>query len=159
EHVFLAAVLADQGGGQAKAAAGLDLGRDAEDRRRQQVDFIIDNQAPIPLVEDLEVRELFLLVRPVRQDLIGGDGHRTDLLHFARVFGDVAFLEVRLVEDLADPLFDGGDARGQHQRRFLHESHGGDADDGLAGPAGQDNDAAAAASVAPRVKNVGGFAL
>ena len=63
EDVLLAAVLADQRRGQAEPAAGLDLGGDAEDRRGQQVDLVVDDQAPVALVEELEVRELF---RPCR---------------------------------------------------------------------------------------------
>ena len=65
EDVVLAAVLADQRGGQPEPAAGLDLGRDAEDRRRQQVDLVVDDQAPVALVEELEVREVVRLVRAV----------------------------------------------------------------------------------------------
>ena len=67
--------------------------------------------------------------------------------------------EVGLVEDLAVPLLDGGDAGGQDQRDSLHQGHGGDADDGLAGAAGQHDDAAAAADVAAGVEDVGRLAL
>ena len=63
EHVALAAVLADQRRGQAEPPAGLDLGRHAEHRGRQQVDLVVDDQAPVALVEELEVRELLRLVR------------------------------------------------------------------------------------------------
>ena len=41
----------------------------------------------------------------------------------------------------------------------LHQRHGGDADDGLAGAAGQHDDAAAAADVAAGVEDVGRLAL
>ena len=67
--------------------------------------------------------------------------------------------QVGLVEDLAHPLLDGGDAGGEDQRRFLHERHGGDADDGLARAARQHDDAAAAAHVAAGVEDVGRVAL
>ena len=146
EDVVLAAVLADQRGGQPEPAPGLDLGGHAEDRRRQQVDLVVDDQAPVALVEELEVRELLVLVGPVGQDLVGRDGDRADLLRSRRCTRRRrSSVEVGLVEDLALPLLDGGDARGQDERRVLHEGHGGDADDGLAGAAGQHDDAAAAA--------------
>ena len=75
--------------GQAEPAAGLDLGRDAEHRRRQQVHLVVDDQAPVALVEQLEVRELFLLVGPVREDLVRRHGDRADLLDLAGVLGDL----------------------------------------------------------------------
>ena len=62
ENIFLAAVLADQRGRQAEPAAGLDLGRDAEDRRGQEVDLVVNDQPPVALIEYLEMGELFLLV-------------------------------------------------------------------------------------------------
>src|SRR5581483_3736801 len=67
--------------------------------------------------------------------------------------------EIGLVEDFAVPLLYRGDTGRQHERRALHESHGSDAHDGLAGPAGQDNDAAAATDVAAGVEDVGRLPL
>ena len=58
EDVALAAVLAHQRGRQAQAAPGLDVGGDAEDRRRQQVDLVVDDQAPVLVVEQAQVGEL-----------------------------------------------------------------------------------------------------
>ena len=66
EDVLLAAVLADQRRGQAEAAAGLDLGRDPEDRGGQEVDLVVDDQAPVALVEELEVGEVAVLLGPDR---------------------------------------------------------------------------------------------
>src|SRR5262249_48474847 len=63
------------------------------------------------------------------------------------------------VEDLAVPLLDGGDARGQNERLAPDQAHGGEADDGLASAAGQDDDAAAAAHVAAGVEDLAGLAL
>ncbi len=123
------------------------------------MNFVVDDEAPIALVEQLEVRELLGLLVAVGEDLIGGERHRADVLRVAGVLGDLVLGEVGLVEDFAVPLLDGGDAGGQHQRGALHHGHRRDADDGLAGPAGQDDDAAAAANVAAGIKDVGRFAL
>ena len=72
EHVSLAAVFAHQGGSQAQATPGLDLGRHPKNGSGQQMHLVINDQAPVLLIEKLEVRELFLLVGAMRQDLIGG---------------------------------------------------------------------------------------
>ena len=55
EHVALAAVLAHQRRGQPDPAPGLEVGGHPEDRRRQQVDLVVDDQAPVAGVEQLEV--------------------------------------------------------------------------------------------------------
>ena len=122
EDVALAAVLADQRRRQTEPAAGLNLGRHAEHRRRQQMDFVVDDQAPVALVEQLEVRKLFGLVGPIREDLIGRQRDRGDLLGLAGVLGHLILGQVGLVEDLAPPLLDGRDAGGQHQRAAPHKA-------------------------------------
>ena len=48
EDVLLAAVLADEGGGQTEAAAGLDFGGHAEYRGGQEVHFVVNDQPPVP---------------------------------------------------------------------------------------------------------------
>ena len=58
EDVFLALIFAHQSCGQSQAAAGLDIGRDPEDRGRQQMHFVVDDQAPIALVEQVEMGEV-----------------------------------------------------------------------------------------------------
>ena len=55
EHVALAAVLAHQRRGEAEPAAGLQVGGHPEDRRGQQVHLVVDDQAPVAGVEQLEV--------------------------------------------------------------------------------------------------------
>ncbi len=152
EDVLLAVVLADQGRGQAQPAAGLDLGRDPEHRRGQQVDLVVDDQAPVALVEQVEVGEVAVLLGPVGHDLVGRQGHRRDRLGVAGVRADQGRVEVGLVEDLALPLLDGGRAGGQDQGLGLERRHGREADDGLAGPARQDDHARAAAGVAAGVE-------
>ena len=47
EDVVLPSVLADEGRRQAQAPTGLDRGRDGEDRRRQEVDLVVDDEAPV----------------------------------------------------------------------------------------------------------------
>ena len=105
------AVLADQRRGQAEPPAGLDLGRDAEDRGGQQVHLVVDDQAPVALVEQLEVRELLVLVGPMVRIWYVATRDRADVLGLAGVLGDLVLGQVGLVEDLAMPLLDGGDAR------------------------------------------------
>ena len=82
EDVVLAAVFADQGGGQPEAPAGLDLGRVAKHRGREQVNLVIDDEAPSLLVEESEMLELVSPALPVRQDLVGGQRYRADLFRF-----------------------------------------------------------------------------
>ncbi len=136
KDVLLAAIFADEGGGQAQPTPRLNLRGYPEHRRRQQMHFVIDDQPPVALIEHFEVRELLFLVGPVRQNLVGGHRHRADVLALAGVLGDLIVRQVGLVEDLAFPLLDGGDAGGEDQGGALHECHGGHADDGFAGAAG-----------------------
>ena len=56
EDVALAAVLADQGRGQPEPAPGLQVGGHPEHRSRQQVHLVVDDQAPVAGVEQLQVR-------------------------------------------------------------------------------------------------------
>ena len=77
EDVVLAAVLADQRGRQAEPAAGLDLGRDAEDRGRQQVDLVVDDQAPVALGRRARsAGSPPSFSGAVGDDLVGGEGDR-----------------------------------------------------------------------------------
>ena len=152
EDVLLAMVLADQGRRQPEAAAGLDVGRDPEHRRGEQVDLVVDDQSPVALVEEMEVGEVAVLLGPVGHDLVGGQGDRRQRLGIAGVGADQRGVEVGLVEDLPLPLLDGGRAGGQDQGLGLERRHGRQADDRLAGTAGQDDHARAAAGVAAGVK-------
>ena len=74
----------------------------AEDRRRQQVDLVVDDQAPVALVEELEVRVDALPAR--RHDLVRRDRDRADLLAGARVLADLLLGERGPVEQLVAPL-------------------------------------------------------
>ena len=166
EDVVLAAVLAHQRGGQAEPAPRLDLGGDAEDRRRQQVHLVVDDQAPVALVEQVEVgelrsRRLLVALAAIGEDLVGGDGDRPDLLALAGVLADHRRGRASVLSSSSShPLAHGhdvgasGSASGSCSR-----CHGADADDGLAGAAGQHDDAAAAAAVAAGVEDVHRLAL
>ena len=81
EHVALPAVLADQRRGQAQPAAGLQVGGEPEDRRRQQVHLVVDDQAPVAGAEQVEVGER--AAAPGGEHLVRGDGDRADLLALA----------------------------------------------------------------------------
>ena len=87
EHVALAAVLAHQRGGQPEPAARLQVGGHPEHRRRQQVHLVVDDEAPVARVEQLEVRVLALPLG--RHHLVRGDGDRPDLLALAGVLADL----------------------------------------------------------------------
>ena len=102
----------------------------------------------------MEVGEGVGLLLPVRQDLVGRDGDRLDLLPIARVLADLVGAEVGLVEDLVAPLAECGDVGGEDEGLCLHLAHRADANDGLAGAAGQRDDARAAALGAARVEGV-----
>ena len=78
EDVALATVLADECGGESEAASRLDVGCEAEDRRRQQMHLVVDDEAPVTCVEDLEVREDALPLG--RHHLVRRDRDRPDLL-------------------------------------------------------------------------------
>ena len=114
EHVALAAVLADQRRGQAEPAAGLQVGGEPEDRRRQQVHLVVDDQAPVAGVEQLEVREH--AAAPGRHHLVGGDGDRADLLALAGVLADLLLGERGAGDQLALPLPAGDGVGDQDQR-------------------------------------------
>ena len=159
EDVLLAAVLADQGGRQAEPAAGLDLGRDPEDRRGQQVHLVVDDQAPVALVEQREVGEVAVLLGPVGHDLVGGQGHRRDRPSSRRCRSRPGRRRGRSCRGSRAPLLDGGGAGGQDQRALLQERHGRDADDRLARAAGQHDHARAAPDVAAGVERVDGHPL
>ena len=105
------------------------------------------------------MRKFVFLVRTVGQDLVRGQRDRCDVFTFTGVFSDLIVGQIRFFKQLAPPLLDGHNAGGENQRGALEQGHGGQADHGLAGPAGQDDDAAAAADIAASVKDVGGLAL
>ena len=61
EYISLASIFTHQRRGQAQAATGLNLRCDAEDGSGQQMNFVIDNQAPVVAGEEREMRESPLL--------------------------------------------------------------------------------------------------
>ncbi len=141
EHVTLTTILAHEGRRQPETPTGLDVGREAEDRRGQQVHLVVDDQAPVAGVEDLQVR-----VDPLalgRHDLIGRDGHGPDLLASPGVLADLVRCQRRATEQFVPPLAGGHGVRHQDQSRGLGERHRERAHDGLARAAGQHDDARA----------------
>ncbi len=159
EGVPLAAVLAHEGRREAEAPASLEIGRRPEDRGRQEVDLVIDDELPGAWPEQLEVGELPVAVGAPAEDLVGGERHRPGGLLLARVLRDVFRPERGLVEQLAAPLLHGGQADREHERRLLDQRHRGQAHDGLSGAAGEDDDPAASALGARAVERLGGVAL
>ena len=139
EDVALTAVLADQRGGQPQPAAGLQVGRHPEDRRRQQVHLVIDDQAPVAGVEQLKVRVDTLA--PQRQYLVRRDGDRAHLLAGAGVLADLVVGERGALDQLIAPLAGRDGVGDQDQRGGLGPGHRARTDQGLTGATGQDDDA------------------
>ena len=116
EDVLFAPVLAHQGRGQPKAPPGLQRGRDLEDGRRQQMHFVVNDQSPIALIEQIEMGERVLLARAVGHDLIGGQGHGAHVFCRARILPDRVLGDSGLIEQLVEPLPRCGHAGHQDQR-------------------------------------------
>ena len=74
--------------------------------------LVVDNQAPGPLPEQLEVGIGRFLVRPPGEHLVGSHRHRLDNLVLARVLPDLVGRQLRLVQQLSHPLVDGRDVGG-----------------------------------------------
>ena len=96
---------------------------------------------------------------PVGEHLVGGHRHRAHLLAVARVLADHRRVDLRLVDELGDPLPDRGDAGGEDERGRLQEVHAEHPDDGLARAAGQDDHAGASALGPAGVERLGRLAL
>ena len=142
EDVALAAVLAHQRRGEAEAAAGLQVGGHPEDRRGQQVHLVVDDEAPVAGVEQVEVGVDALPLG--REHLVGRDGDRPDLLAGAGVLADLVLGQRGAPQQLVPPLPRGDGVGDEDQRRRLGRGHRAGADEGLAGAAGQHDDAGAA---------------
>ena len=159
EHIVFASVFPHQGGGEPQPALGLNLRRDAEHRRRQQMHLVVDDEAPVLPTKQVQVGKRFQVVFVLRlarrlqrsfawpglpaspftvgQHLVGGDGDGRDFLPLTRVLADEVFGQVRLIQEFLFPLT-GGHNAGHHDER-LHLGAGDqvDPDDGLAGAAWQ----------------------
>ena len=155
KNVLLPAVFSHQRRRQAQPAPCLEARRHLEDRRGEQVHLVVDDQAPVPLIEELQMREFGVLPRPPGHDVVGRHGHRPDVLRRAVVLAHLVGLERGLVQEFGDPLPGGCDARGQYERGGLDFGHAGHPHDRLAGPARQDDHARAASFAAAGVENPG----
>ena len=135
EHVALAAVLAHQRRGQADAAAGLEVGGHPEDRRRQQVHLVVDDEAPVAGVEQLQVGVDALAAH--REHLVRRDGDRPDFLDRPGVLPDLVLGQARAPDQLVLPLPRAHGVGDEDERGGLRVRHGGRPDQRLAGAAGQ----------------------
>src|SRR5665648_1083550 len=142
EHVVLAPVLAHQGRGQAQPPAGLQVGGHPEHGCRQQVHLVVDHQAPVARVEQLQVGVDALPAGG--QHLVGRDGDRPDLLAGAGVLPDLGGSEGGPAQQLVPPLARGHRVGHPDQGGAPRPGHRVGADQGLARPAGQHHDAGAA---------------
>jgi hypothetical protein len=142
EDVALAAVFAYERRGEAEAPAGLQLGRELEHGRGQQVHLVVHDEAPVERVEQGEVGVLALPLR--REDLVGRDRDGLDLLHLPRVLADLLGGERGAAQQLVAPLACRDGVRHEDERRGLRGRHRARADEGLARAARQHDDARAA---------------
>ena len=104
--------------------------------------LVVDDEAPVPGVEDLKVGVDALPFR--RHHLIRRDGDRTDLLLGARVLPDLVGGQGGAAEELVAPLTGSDGVRDEDEGCCLREGHGEGAHDGLAGAAREHDDPRAA---------------
>ena len=143
KNVVLPAVLPDQRCRQPETPPRLNGSRNLKNRRGQEMYLVVDNQTPAPGIEEGEMWEIIPLPGPVGHDLVSGKGDRADILDRTAVFADIVLCQGGLVEKLGRPLADGRHACGEDQGGGLDLGHAGHSHDGLAGAAGQDDDAGA----------------
>jgi hypothetical protein len=94
--------------------------------------LVVDDQAPVPGAEHVEVRED--AAAPGGEHLVGGDGDRADLLALAAVLADLLLGQRGTRDQLPLPLPPGHRVGDQDQRRGAGLRHGGGADERLASP-------------------------
>ena len=135
EDVTLTAVLPDQGGGEAESSSRLQIGGHPEHWRRQQVHFVIDDQAPVAAVEQFEVAVLTL--GSSSDHLIGGDRDGSDLLALPGVLADLGFGQRCPGDQLPFPLTACNGVGDQDQCGGACLGHSGGTHQRLTGPAGQ----------------------
>ena len=123
------------------------------------MDFVINDQAPVALIEQVQVGEFGVLARAVSHDLVGCQRHRAHFLGGARVLADGLGGDGGLVEQLLDPLARGRHAGNQDERGGLDQGHAPHPHDGFASAAGQHDHAGAAPLGAAGVKGPGRLLL
>src|SRR5262245_46363752 len=80
EDIAFPAILAYQRGRQSEPAARLNLGGDPKHRGGKQMHLVVDDQSPVALVEDLEVRKVLGLVGAIGDDLVCRQRNGADYL-------------------------------------------------------------------------------
>ena len=123
------------------------------------MDFVVDDDAPVSLVEDGEVGKRIAPLLPVGEDIVRCDGDGADLFDLPGVFADLVRLQIRLVQEFRFPLSRGGNVGGEDERLRLQAFERGDADDGLARAAGKHHHPAAALRSAAGVEDFQGLPL
>ena len=141
EHVTFAAVLAHQGGGQSEPAPGLQVTGHAENGCGQQVDFVIDDQAPVAGIEQLQRPELAL--RLARDHLVRRDRDGANFLALAGVLANLVLCQRGTADQLVLPLPAGHSVGHQDQRGGLGLGHAGRTHHRLACAAGKNHHAGA----------------
>src|SRR5450755_1235776 len=129
--------------------------------------FVVDDESPIVTGEEREMWEVFLPVlfsilsstTPVGEDLIGAHSDGRDIFALACVFADHLGGNVRLVDNLVDPLAHRDRVGSEDQRGPLHRRHRDKPDDRLTGTAGEHDDAATSAWRSASIKRSRGRVL
>lgn len=160
EDVVFTAFLPDERRREAETASRLDLGGGAEDGGGEQVDLVVDDQAPVSAHEQAQVWEVVRATfRARRHDLVGGQRDQADLLVVAAILADVRGIDGRLVEQLPLPLPHRGDAGAEDQDVTRRPRHDAQPDDRLACATGQDQHAAPTSRAASRPESLDGRPL
>ena len=90
----------------------------------------------------MEERAVFILA--VRQDIVCRNGDGTDLLFLPGEFAYLIRFKMSFIKELLFPLAEGNGIGHQDQGFSRKKIHDSDSDNGFAGTAGEDNDAASA---------------
>ena len=100
------------------------------------MDFIVNNEAPIALIENAEVGEVLFPALAIGQDIVRGYGNGTDFFALAGIFAYLVGGEARFVDEFCLPLARCRDIGGQNQGFALKGIHRSHAHDGFARAAG-----------------------
>ncbi len=82
EDVRFETVFPYQRGGEAQPASRLEFGGKAEDGRGQQMNFVVQDNSPVALVEDGEVWKCIALFLSIGEDIVRSDGDGPNFFDF-----------------------------------------------------------------------------
>jgi hypothetical protein len=134
EYLGLFVVFSDWRCAESQAVGGLEVGTPPEYFAGNMLDLVVDDQSPLPGVEQLSVA-----VHP--GGLVGGDRHRSNTFLAAVILADLVVGQRRLACQRLSPLCRKLPTRHQDQSLAAHRRDGGDGGDRLAAARRADVDA------------------